>query len=174
MLNIFSYVSGPSVLREMSVQVLCPFFNWVVCLPGVELCEFFIYFGDQTLVWVIICKYIFLYGWFPICFAAVFFSRAEAFYFDKVPYVYSFSGHFYWDIINVYFLAVLLSLCLIHYWKWGIEVFNCCWIIFFSLQFSHFLLPVFLWSFLGAYMFITYILLMNGLFYHYKMPLLCL
>ena len=33
---------------EVSVQVLCPFFNWVVCLPGVESCEFFIYFGDQT------------------------------------------------------------------------------------------------------------------------------
>ena len=25
-----------------SVQVFCPFFNWVVCLPGVESCEFFI------------------------------------------------------------------------------------------------------------------------------------
>ena len=33
----------------MSVQVLCPFFNWVVCLPGVQSCEFFIYFGDQPL-----------------------------------------------------------------------------------------------------------------------------
>ena len=37
-------------LGEVSVQVLCPFFNWVVCLPGVQLCEFFIYFGDQALV----------------------------------------------------------------------------------------------------------------------------
>ena len=27
-------------LGEVSVQVLCPFFNWVVCLPGVESCEF--------------------------------------------------------------------------------------------------------------------------------------
>ena len=36
-------------LGEVSVQALCPFFNWDVCLPGVELCEFFIYFGDQTL-----------------------------------------------------------------------------------------------------------------------------
>ena len=26
-------------LAEVSVQVLCPFFNWVVCLPGVESCE---------------------------------------------------------------------------------------------------------------------------------------
>ena len=33
--------------REVTVQVLCPFFNWVVCLPGVESCEFFIYFGHQ-------------------------------------------------------------------------------------------------------------------------------
>ena len=38
-------------LGEVSVQVPCPSFNWVVCLPGVESCEFFIYFGDQTLVW---------------------------------------------------------------------------------------------------------------------------
>ena len=29
-------------LGEVSVQVLCPFFNWVVCLLGVESCEFFI------------------------------------------------------------------------------------------------------------------------------------
>ena len=34
---------------EVSVQVLFPFFNWIVCLDGVELCEFFMYFGDQTL-----------------------------------------------------------------------------------------------------------------------------
>ena len=38
------------LLGEVSVQVLCPIFNWVACLPGVESCEFFIYFGDQTLV----------------------------------------------------------------------------------------------------------------------------
>ena len=37
------------LLGEVSVQVLCPFFNWIVCLPGVGLCEFFIYFGEQTL-----------------------------------------------------------------------------------------------------------------------------
>ena len=28
------------LLGEVSVQVLCPFFNWIVCLPGVESCEF--------------------------------------------------------------------------------------------------------------------------------------
>ena len=37
------------LLGEVSVQVLCPFLNWAACLPGVESCEFFIYFGDQTL-----------------------------------------------------------------------------------------------------------------------------
>ena len=36
-------------LGEVSVQVLCPFFNWVVCFPGVESCEFYIHFGDHTL-----------------------------------------------------------------------------------------------------------------------------
>ena len=37
-------------LGEVSVQVLCPLFNWIVCLLGVQSCGFFIYFGDQTLV----------------------------------------------------------------------------------------------------------------------------
>ena len=31
------------LLGEVFVQVLCLFFNWIVCLPGVESCEFFIY-----------------------------------------------------------------------------------------------------------------------------------
>ena len=54
------------LLGKVSVQVLCPFFNWVVCLPGVELYAFFIYSGDQTLVQGTICKYIFPYIWFPV------------------------------------------------------------------------------------------------------------
>ena len=30
------------LLGEVSVQVLCPFFNCFVCLPGLESCEYFI------------------------------------------------------------------------------------------------------------------------------------
>ena len=78
------------LLGEVSVQVLCLFFNWVICLPGVESCEFFIYLGDQTLFQGIIGKYVFLYNWFSFHFNAFFFSHAEAFYFDEVPFVYSF------------------------------------------------------------------------------------
>ena len=77
-------------LGEVSVQVLCPFFNWVVCLPGVELCEFFVYFENLTLVRGITGNYVFLYSCLPFHFADVFFSHAEAFYFDEVPFVYSF------------------------------------------------------------------------------------
>ena len=50
MLNILSYLLsvGPLyvLLGEVAVQVLSPVFNWIVCLPGVESFEFFIYFGD--------------------------------------------------------------------------------------------------------------------------------
>ena len=53
---------------EVSIQALCPFFSWIVCLPGVESYEFFIYFGDQTLVQCIIGKYIFPYSQFPFHF----------------------------------------------------------------------------------------------------------
>ena len=57
-------------LEEVSVQVLPHLLNWVVCLPGVELCEFFIYFGDQILVQGIIGKYVFPYSWFSFHFNA--------------------------------------------------------------------------------------------------------
>ena len=62
---------------EVTVQVLCPFFNWVVCLPGVQSCESFIYFGDQTLLQGIIGKCISSYGWFPFHFGDIFLSCAE-------------------------------------------------------------------------------------------------
>ena len=89
------------VLGEVSIQVLCPFFYWVVCLLRVDSCELFIYFGDQTLVWGIIGKYVFPYCWFSFHFNAVFFIHAEAFYFYEIPFVYSFlyvpcpRGHIY-------------------------------------------------------------------------------
>ena len=65
MLSIFSYVSGPSVcpLWRSFCSSLLPFFSWVACLLTVESCEFFIYFGNQTLAWGIIGKCVFPYCW---------------------------------------------------------------------------------------------------------------
>ena len=34
---------------DVSIQVPYPVFNWIVCLPGVELCKFFMYFGINPL-----------------------------------------------------------------------------------------------------------------------------
>ena len=67
------------LLGELSVNVLCLFFNCIVCLSGVESCEFFIYLGDQTRDRGIISKCIFPYVWFAFHFADVFFSYAEDF-----------------------------------------------------------------------------------------------
>ena len=85
---MFSHVSIPIhmslgllyvLLGEVSVQVLCSFFNWVVCLPGVESCEFFMNFWDQTFVWGIIDEHIFPYGWFPFHFADFFLAMQKLF-----------------------------------------------------------------------------------------------
>ena len=39
-----------SSLEKCLFKSFAHFFNWVACLPGVQSCEFFIYFGDQALV----------------------------------------------------------------------------------------------------------------------------
>ena len=78
------------LFNEVSVQALCLFFNWIVCLTGLESCEFFIYFGDQTLVRDIIGKYIFPYSWFPFHLLMFPLAVQKLFYFDEVPFVYSF------------------------------------------------------------------------------------
>ena len=67
------------LLGEMSVQVLYPFYNWIVCFPGVESCEVFTYFGDQTLVQGIIGKYNFPYGWFHFHFVDFFLAMKKLF-----------------------------------------------------------------------------------------------
>ena len=88
LLSILSYIPRPSVCPPWRSICSGPFFNWVVCLPGVESCEFFIYFGHQTIVRGIIGKYVFPYSWFSLHFNAVSFRRTEAFYFDEVPFVF--------------------------------------------------------------------------------------
>ena len=78
------------LLGEVSVLILCLFCQ-LDCLSfwcGV-LWVLYIY-GDQTIVQGIIGKCFFPYVWFPLYFADVLFSHAEAFYFDEVPFVYSF------------------------------------------------------------------------------------
>ena len=104
MLSILWYISVPSVCppwRSVCSRPL-PIFYWVIHLSAVESYKFFIYFVDQTLVWGIICKYIFPYSCFPFYFADVFFSHAEAFDFDEAQFIYSFlyapcsTGHYHW------------------------------------------------------------------------------
>ena len=34
------------VFGKVSIQVLCPFLNWIVCLSGVELYKLFMSFGN--------------------------------------------------------------------------------------------------------------------------------
>ena len=81
MLSIFHMSLGPLfvLLGEVSVQLSCPFLNWAFCLPRVESSEFFIYFGDKTLVQGIIGKYVFPHSWFSVHFNAVFFSLQKLF-----------------------------------------------------------------------------------------------
>ena len=49
LLSIFSCVCWPFVCsfgkKDLAVQILCRIFNRVICVFGVELYEFFVYFG---------------------------------------------------------------------------------------------------------------------------------
>ena len=48
--HLFMSLGPLSSLEQCLFRSFAHFLNWVVCIPGVEPCEFFIYFGDQTLV----------------------------------------------------------------------------------------------------------------------------
>ena len=50
-------------LEKCLFKSFAHFLNWIVCLPGIELCKFFIYLGDKTLVRGIVGKQVFPYGW---------------------------------------------------------------------------------------------------------------
>ena len=77
------------LLGKVFFQVFAHFL--IGCLSSWSAVMWIIYiFGDQTLVWGIICQYICPYCWLPFHFTSVFFSLEEAFYFDKIPFVYSF------------------------------------------------------------------------------------
>ena len=83
----------------MSVQVLCPLVNWVVCLPGVESCDIFIYFGDQALVCGIIGKYVFPYCSFSLYCGAVALAMQKLFIFMRsYLFILSFMSLTLWDM----------------------------------------------------------------------------
>ena len=75
-------------LGEVSVHLLCPFFNWVVFLEWSRVSSLYI-LEIKPLSEVSLANTFSPTGWFPFHFADVFFSHAEAFYFDEVPFVYS-------------------------------------------------------------------------------------
>ena len=77
------------LLGEVSVQVFCTFFNWVVCLPGAEMCGCLYILELKPLPKVSLASTSSHIIWFSFHFNAVFFSCAEVFYFDEIPFVYS-------------------------------------------------------------------------------------
>ena len=90
MLSIFSYVYGPSVCRPWRSVYSgpVPIFLFDCLSSWHESDEFFMYFGDQTLIQCIIGKYGLPYGCFLFHFYGGFFSCAEALKIDIIPFVY--------------------------------------------------------------------------------------
>ena len=99
------------LLGEVSIQVFAHFlielfvFLVLPCMSSLLIMEI------KTLVWCIIGKCVLPYGQFPFHFDYVFFSSAEAYYFDEIPFVYSFlyipcsRGH-WWTYFWVEYLRI--------------------------------------------------------------------
>ena len=73
---------------EVSVQILCPFFNWIICFLFIEVPELFIYFGCQPLIGYIICEYILQYYRMTFCSTDGVLCCTEAFQLNIVPPVH--------------------------------------------------------------------------------------
>ena len=110
----FTYLSALSIsfFKKCLFRSFAYFLNWIVCLPGIDSYELFIYFGAQTFVRGIIGKYVFQYGCIPFHFANVFFSCAEGFFF-----------FFYFGIVLFDYFILYFS-CLRKYISENIAVWN--------------------------------------------------
>ena len=92
-LSILSCVSGPSVYppwRSVCSSLLPIFFIGLSVFLEWNWCEFFKYFGDQTLVQGIFGKYVFPYSWFSFHFNAVFLAMQKFFNLMRSHLVISF------------------------------------------------------------------------------------
>ena len=77
-------------LREVSVQVLCPFFNWVVYLPGVSRVSSLYILEIRPLSEVSLAN-MFSHTVGSLLILMLFsLAMQKLFYFDEVPFVYSF------------------------------------------------------------------------------------
>ena len=82
--NIWSFVC---CLWKVSIQVLGPFLNCIICLLGIELYEFFIYFRYWPLIGCLVLKYFLSFHMLPFQFIDCFLCSVEAFQLNIVPLV---------------------------------------------------------------------------------------
>ena len=82
---------GPiyALLGEVSVKVLCPCFNWIACLPGVQYVST-LYIWEIKPLSEVSSANIFSHMVFSLFILLFSLSMKKAFYFEDVPFVYSF------------------------------------------------------------------------------------
>ena len=68
-----------SSLKKCLFRSSIHFFDWVVCFFDIELHELFVYFGDYSIVSLIICKYFLPFCRLSFCFVYGFLCCAKAF-----------------------------------------------------------------------------------------------
>lgn len=81
-------------------------------------------------------------------------------------------GMLYRYVRSGYFVILFkspVSLLTLGYWKWGIEFFSCCWIVYFLFHFCQFLLRVFSCSVTQCMHVYNAVFLLYWPFYCYKM-----
>ena len=79
------------LFEEVYIHALCLIFEAVICLPGVEMYNFIIYFRDQPLIGYAICENFLPCSWLSFHFIDYSFCCAKVFFFYfAVPLVYFF------------------------------------------------------------------------------------
>ena len=63
---------------EISIYILCIFYDWVICLSVIEFHELFVYLGNKALVGSVVCIYFlpccrlfYFCLWFPLLFKSL-------------------------------------------------------------------------------------------------------
>ena len=95
--RFFIFFFEKKKIYKFFIQVLCPFFNWDLCVFDVELYTFFIYFRYQSFTRYFNCKYFLPFSRQPVLLILSFVLQKFLAWCSPISFIFAFVSLFWGD-----------------------------------------------------------------------------